>query len=221
MEDNEENDMDDLPLHEMEVHLKKLEQRVKSADIEELSPHVHKRLLVLDIDYTLFDHRTPCEEIGPLTRPFLHEFLTAANKNYDIVIWSATSYKWVFLKCKEMGLLESDQFKIRFILSEKPMFTVEADGKEGKSRVVRVKPLPFIWKLYPEQYSSKNTIMFDDVRHNFLFNKKNGLRIKAFRNGPSSRDDTELLRLKEFLDIIKDVDDITTLDLKNWSNYLK
>jgi ubiquitin-like domain-containing CTD phosphatase 1 len=37
-----------------------------------------KKLLVLDIDYTLFDHRSVAETGYELMRPFLHEFLTAA-----------------------------------------------------------------------------------------------------------------------------------------------
>ena len=39
-----------------------------------------KKLLVLDIDYTLFDHKTPAETGAELMRPHLHEFLTSAYK---------------------------------------------------------------------------------------------------------------------------------------------
>ena len=39
-----------------------------------------KKLLVLDIDYTLFDHRTPAETGAELMRPHLHDFLTSAHK---------------------------------------------------------------------------------------------------------------------------------------------
>lgn len=76
-----------------------------------------KKLLVLDIDYTLFDHRSTAENPLQLMRPCmlldflvsvfyhyplstdeslgyliadLHEFLTAAYAEYDIIIWSAT-----------------------------------------------------------------------------------------------------------------------------------
>lgn len=41
-------------------------------------PRPGKKLLVLDIDYTLFDHRSVAETGNELMRPFLHEFLTSA-----------------------------------------------------------------------------------------------------------------------------------------------
>jgi hypothetical protein len=39
-------------------------------------PREGKKLLVLDIDYTLFDHRSTAENPAELMRPYLHEFLT-------------------------------------------------------------------------------------------------------------------------------------------------
>ncbi|KAF9612738.1 hypothetical protein IFM89_003748 [Coptis chinensis] len=41
-----------------------------------------KKLLVLDIDYTLFDHRSTAKNPLELMRPYYSE--------YDIIIWSAT-----------------------------------------------------------------------------------------------------------------------------------
>lgn len=41
-------------------------------------PREGKKLLVLDIDYTLFDHRSVAETGNELMRPYLHEFLTDA-----------------------------------------------------------------------------------------------------------------------------------------------
>lgn len=45
---------------------------------------------------------------------------------------------------------------------------------------MQVKPLGVIWGKY-EQYDKKNTIMFDDLRRNFLMNPQNGLKIRPFR----------------------------------------
>lgn len=45
-----------------QIYLSKIEKRIRSYNIQELNPpREGKRLLVLDIDYTLFDHRSQAE----------------------------------------------------------------------------------------------------------------------------------------------------------------
>lgn len=36
------------------------------------------------------------------------------------------------------------------------------------------KPLGFLWGKFPEHYGPHNTIMFDDLRRNYVMNKQNG-----------------------------------------------
>ena len=36
------------------------------------------------------------------------------------------------------------------------------------------KPLGFLWGKFPEVYGPHNTIMFDDLRRNYVMNKQNG-----------------------------------------------
>jgi hypothetical protein len=71
-------------------------------------------VLVLDIDYTLFDHRSVVGNPLESMRPFLHEFLATAYEYYDIAIWSATGMKWVALKMKELGVTGHQDYKIRY-----------------------------------------------------------------------------------------------------------
>lgn len=65
-----------------------MQRRIKDYEVKKLNdPRPGKKLLVLDVDYTLFDHRSNAERADELRRPYLHEFLAEAYKNYDIVIW--------------------------------------------------------------------------------------------------------------------------------------
>lgn len=87
-------------------------------------------------------------------------------------------------------------------------------------RVLDVKPLGVIWGKY-KQYTPKNTIMFDDIRRNFLMNPQSGLRIRAFKQAHLNRDkDNELVKLKKYLkDIATVCDDFTKLNHKKWEKF--
>ena len=76
------------------------------------SDGAHKNLLVLDVDYTLFDHKSSVETAAEIMRPHLHDFLSSAYEHYDIIIWSATSRRWVELKMQELGVLTNPSYKI-------------------------------------------------------------------------------------------------------------
>ncbi|KNA23286.1 hypothetical protein SOVF_026140 [Spinacia oleracea] len=92
-----------IDIKDKEVNKQKLRRRIDQYKIEVLNPcRKGKKLLVLDIDYTLFDHRSPAENPLQLMRPYLHEFLSAAYAEYDIMIWSAT--RQAFLSPIELNL---------------------------------------------------------------------------------------------------------------------
>lgn len=55
----------------------RLARRVARTEVKVLqAPRPGKKLLVLDIDYTLFDLGSSAERADQLARPFLHHFLT-------------------------------------------------------------------------------------------------------------------------------------------------
>ena len=156
-----------------------------------------------------------------LTRPYLHAFLRRAYAaGYDIVIWSATSMRWVERKMEEMGVLRGDAgYQILALVDHASMVTVGPTGRYG---VFDCKPLAYLWHHYPA-FHAQNTIMFDDLRRNFVMNPSNGLRIRPFRNGPTSRDDDELLRLSAYLEAIGGLDGeaFGSLDHSRWERYLR
>ena len=70
-----------LSIEYREEYLAKVANRVQNYEVKILNElREGKKLLVLDIDYTLFDHRTPAEKGEELMRPHLHEFLSTAYK---------------------------------------------------------------------------------------------------------------------------------------------
>lgn len=205
-----------VDIKDKEVNKQKLKRRVDQYKIELKNPcRPGKKLLVLDIDYTLFDHRSTAENPLELMRPYLHEFLTAAYAEYDIMIWSATSMKWVELKMEQLGVLNNPNYKITALLDHLAMITVQSDSRG----IFDCKPLGLIWAHFPEFYSPKNTIMFDDLRRNFVMNPQNGLVIKPFRKAHANRGtDQELVKLTQYLLAIAELDDISTLDHHHWQS---
>lgn len=215
------NDFDieeeEIAIENQEVYLNKVARRVKDYEVKILNDlRPDKKLLVLDIDYTLFDHRTTAQSGAELMRPYLHEFLMSAYEYYDIVIWSATNMKWIIEKMKLLGVDKHPSYKIAFYLDSLAMISVHTP----KYGVIDVKPLGVIWGKF-EQFSSKNTIMFDDIRRNFIMNPKNGLRIKPFREAHLNRyKDDELLRLSRYLkDLAEHCGDFTSVNHKHWEKY--
>lgn len=113
-EDEEPADTDAVPVHLNPVYDALIDRRVAS-----FKPHVEagfrpgSRTLVLDIDYTLIDHRSTVSAPAHMARPFLHHFLaTAYSAGYDIVIWSATSLSWALLKMRSLGVTSHSAYKI-------------------------------------------------------------------------------------------------------------
>ncbi|XP_076806663.1 ubiquitin-like domain-containing CTD phosphatase 1 [Clavelina lepadiformis] len=213
-------DIDDdveIKLENREEHLAKIDKRIQSYEMKKLNEPRHgKKLLVLDVDYTLFDHRSNAEKASELMRPYLHEFLTNAYESYDIVIWSATSMKWIEVKMKELGVTTNPNYKICFFMDHGAMITVHTPTYG----VVDTKPLKVIWGKYPDLYSADNTVMFDDLRRNFLMNPQSGLKIKPFKNAHINREsDCELRKLSQYLSDIADLESFKLLNHKHWEHF--
>jgi ubiquitin-like domain-containing CTD phosphatase 1 len=206
-----------VDIEDKEVNKQKLKRRIDQYKIKLVNPcRKGKKLLVLDIDYTLFDHRSTAENPLQLMRPYLHEFLTAAYAEYDIIIWSATSMKWVELKMGELGVLNNPNYKITALLDHLAMITVQSDTRG----IFDCKPLGLIWALLPELYNAQNSIMFDDLRRNFVMNPQNGLKIRPFRKAHVNRDtDEELVMLTQYLLAIAELDDLSSLDHSRWETF--
>jgi len=69
-------------------------------------------------------------------------------------------------------------------------------------------------------YNPGNTIMFDDLRRNFVMNPQNGLTIKPFRKAHANRDtDQELVKLTQYLLTIAELSDLSSLHHSRWESF--
>ncbi|CAG2103585.1 unnamed protein product [Medioppia subpectinata] len=117
---------------------------------------------------------------------------------------------------RELGVERNTNYKILFYLDSSAMISVHTQ----RYGLVDVKPLGVIWGKFKE-YSAKNTIMFDDIRKNFLMNPQNGLRIRAFREAHKNRDsDRELYYLAKYLKRISILEDFSSLNHRHWQRMI-
>lgn len=208
-------------LRDEATYRRRLERRIETTEVRIMNqPRLGKRLLVLDLDYTLFDCRSSAPTISRLGRPGLHAFLASAYRWYDIVVWSQTSWRWLEAKLTGLSMLFSEGYKLCFVLDRTSMFSVTSK-KHGQERTHEVKALEIIWRKFPGRWGPHNTVHIDDLSKNFALNPQSGLKIAPFKNANVTREtDRELFRLEHYLKLIAEREpDFTKLKHKNWNRY--
>ncbi|KAL0059995.1 hypothetical protein AAF712_013231 [Marasmius tenuissimus] len=207
-------------------NIRKVKEATEKLNVNIIHPlRAGKRLLVLDIDYTILDTKPLTSGSLPpaeCARPGLHEFLEAVYPHYDICIWSQTTWVWLETKLVELEMIGANRnYQISFVLDKTCMFTVfsERDGKQWQHSV---KALQIIWNHFP-QFNASNTIHIDDLSRNFALNPQSGLKIHAFKNAhtPQSLADRELFKLSRYLLHIAQMPDFKNLAHKSWKEVVK
>jgi len=203
-----------------EVHVQRLHAAILATEIRVLqAPREGRRLLVLDLDYTVFD----CKSSAPIEqckRPFTDELLAGVYPFYDIVVWSQTKWHWVEAKLTELGLLTDSRFCISWCMDRSSMFTVTSTDRQGQPRVHEVKALEVIWAKFPG-YGPANTVHVDDLSRNFAMNPRNGIEVSPYRvRAGRSRADVELEHLTAYLLSLVAAPDLSQVDHTKWrSNF--
>ncbi|KAK4687029.1 ubiquitin-like domain-containing CTD phosphatase 1, partial [Tremellales sp. Uapishka_1] len=196
-------------------NLRKIEEIVKAHPITVMNePRPGKRLLVLDLDYTIVDTKPliagalPSEECA---RPGLHEFLELVYPYYDIVIWSQTHWRWLESKLVEIGMIGGDRNYKPYKHEVKPLAYFWASFPHW---CVDMKNLGTIADFQPVR-SAQNTIHIDDLSRNFAMNPGEGLKIRAYNTAGTldGLEDRELSRLGDYLvHLAEKVEDFATVD---------
>ncbi|KAJ8581039.1 HAD-superfamily subfamily IIID h [Rhizopogon salebrosus TDB-379] len=225
-------------------NIQKVKEATKKLQINIIHPlREGKRLLVLDIDYTILDTKPLTSGSLPsaeCARPGLHEFLETIYPYYDICIWSQTSWVWLEAKLVELGMVGSTRnYQISFVLDKTCMFTVFTE-RNGQPYAHHVKAPQIIWNHFPQllvylhwtnertltpclHSSAKNTIHVDDLSRNFALNPNEGLKIHAFKNAHTeqARSDWELVKVGRYMVHIAATEDFRTLRHKEWKHVLR
>lgn len=207
------------------IHEERLQAAIQATEFRIIhNPRPGKKLLVLDLDYTIFDCRSSAP-IDRCKRPFTDELLAHVYPFYDLVVWSQTRWLWVEAKLTEMNLLGQAAFNFTFVLDRSSMFTVTSTDKEGNQRTHEVKALEVIWSKFRGMYGAQNTVHVDDVERNFAMNPQNGVKIRNYKvksTDPSWRsDDKELEYLTAYLLSLAPMEDLTNVDHSGWRRQFK
>jgi len=90
-------------IHNVAAVEEKLRRRVANTKIKLMHPlRSGRKCLVLDIDYTIYDCKGIAAVVADLGRPGLHQFMAAAYRHYDIVMWSQTNWRYLEAKLTEL-----------------------------------------------------------------------------------------------------------------------
>ncbi|KAF2895349.1 hypothetical protein ILUMI_10824 [Ignelater luminosus] len=170
-------------------------------------PRQGKKLVVVDIDQTIYDRDVSAENLSG--RPYFQEFLAQIYQEYDIAVWSATDMRSLEYKLCVLGIDRHPDYKLLFYLDVRSTVSILILGGE-----IQAKPLNVIWKEFP-QFNSKNTIICDDRQENFFFNSKNGILVSAYFTEDYDKDD-ELLKLGTYLKNIAKSNDLGAFDHRVW-----
>lgn len=178
-----------------------------------------KPLVIFDVDQTLIYaskkslNRNPDFEVFNYVvykRPNLDEFINRLNKSYDIAIWSSAGNDYVNSIINQLDL----NIKIQFIWGRN-----EATQKRqlndyyetgNDTEYYYVKPLK---KVKRNGYNLERILIIDDSPHKFKLNYGNAIYPKPYKGEP---EDSELLKLIDYLVSIKDEPNFRKIEKRNW-----
>lgn len=204
---------------------KKIQNKLSSAVHELTINYINpsrpgKHLLVLDIDYTIYDMKSNGTDFNLLRRPYTDHMLATLYTQYDICFWSQTNWRYLEAKLTELGILTHTNYKILFVLDKSSMFRIEST-RNNQPYKHYVKPLHVIW-AHCKQYNATNTLHIDDLSRNFALNIRNGIQCTPYKHCQlTHQNDNELLLITRYIQYITETcNDFSKLDHTRWKAQL-
>ncbi len=170
-------------------------------------------LIILDIDETLLHsaekrlHKEPdfmVRQFYVYTRPYIVEFLNYCMSTFQVAIWTASSEQYAAIVMDE---LFTDTSSLEFIwTSERCTTKFDPEMME----YYRIKNLK---KVFNKGYQKEKILMVDDTPKKLERNYGNHLYVRPFTGAD---DDQELHLLMKYLDQIKDLPNVRSLEKRGW-----
>lgn len=180
-----------------------------------------KKLLILDMDETLLHTTTEYQVSGSYDfkfeldngnyhyfvdkRPYLDEFMDYAFANFEVAIWTAGGDEYATNTIKNCNI---DESKLNFFW-KRDKCTIKISYEYGQYYgLKRLAKLKNKWDL-------ENVLIVDDVSETAVENYSNLIKIKPFYG---NKNDTELLKLKIYLETIKNESNFRSIEKRGWSD---
>lgn len=180
-------------------------------------------LVILDIDETLVYATKDCLKIVHdfkiadyfvYRRPYLNEFVDFVDDNFPFAIWSSASDDYVMEMTRQLDLDQKTVFRwARSKATFKRPSTFDSEGNLNLDSIDHqffVKRLKKVKKL---GYELEKILIIDDTPHKSQENYGNAIYISEFKG---DQDDSELLKLMEYLQTLKTVDNVREIEKRDW-----
>jgi TFIIF-interacting CTD phosphatase-like protein len=174
-----------------------------------------KLLLVLDLDETLIHAAdAPLENPPDFTtagyfvyqRPHLREFLGYCFESFAVAVWTSASARYADANLTRI-LSEQERERLVFVYTARQCnLRFEAETQTYYPR----KPLK---KLKRFGWPKERILAIDDSPEKWELSYGNLIRVRPFEGDP---DDDELQKLTGYLDMLKDGENVRTIEKRGW-----
>lgn len=176
-----------------------------------------RKLLILDLDETLiFASETPLSQPPDFLvsnnyyvykRPFVEQFLVWCFENFDVAVWTSATKDYAAEIVA--NIFPQPQGNLSFLWSRErctPSLDLETQETFWEKKIT---------KLRRRGYNLENIIVVDDTPQMWRNSYGNLVRVKSYFG---ELEDSELGKLKSYLEILKNVENIRKIEKRNWQN---
>ena len=182
-------------------------------------------LLILDIDETLL-YATKCKlEVAEdcilsgyyvYYRPFLSEFLEYVLNNFKTAIWSSATDSYVEEIVDWLGIGERLEFAwARSKVTIKRPKAVDYSGDLNENLIDDTYFVKRLKKVKNLGFPLERMLIIDNTPRKSIENYGNAIYVSDFEG---NKNDNELKQLKDYLETLKDVGNLRTVEKRNWKN---